>query len=133
MYESQAKTASMIVFIVSFFVSWHVKGVGSICLSRVNRDAVPWFLLSSEMWDVVCVKLCVIAFLVRPQYPPPLPHTTRQAVADWGRANPSGTRRTRAVGVHETPVLRSTRNALGVLAGGGEADLAGDGSAEVLQ
>lgn len=82
------------------------------------------------MW---CAYSCVLSRLSCVKHTPPLPHTTRQAVADWGRANPSGTRRERVMGDHETPVLRSTRNALGVLAGGGEADLAGDGSAEVLQ
>lgn len=55
-----------------------------------------------------------------------------KVVAAWGRANPSSTRSTRVVNDLDKPALRSTRNALGVLAGGGEADLADDhGSAEV--
>lgn len=49
-----------------------------------------------------------------------------KVVAAWSRANPSSTRSARVVSDLDKPALRSTRNALGVLAGGGEADLADD-------
>ena len=52
-------------------------------------------------------------------------------VAAWARANPSSIRTTRVVDDVDMPALKSTRNALGVLAGGGEADLTEAGSEEV--
>lgn len=47
-----------------------------------------------------------------------------QAVIAWGRTHPrTNARKSRVIDEFDMPVLKSTRNALGVLAGGGEADL----------
>lgn len=60
-------------------------------------------------------------------------HAPTQAVAAWGRAHPSSTRQKKVLDDLDMPVLRSNRNALGVLAGGGGTDLTDDrdDSAEV--
>lgn len=61
------------------------------------------------------------------------PDVANQAVATWARAHPPkhDGRQRRLIDPLDMPTLRSTRNALGVLAGGGEADLVDD-AAEVI-
>ena len=60
-------------------------------------------------------------------------HGRLKTVEAWSFANLGTSCRRRARDDLERPALRSTKNALGVLAGGGETDLAEEGSAEVTK
>lgn len=70
-----------------------------------------------------CLQYTRLPILLRP--------IGEQVVAAWGFANRSTPRIRRAVDDLDAPALRSTRNPLGVLAGGGEADLMDGESEEV--
>lgn len=96
--------------------------------ARVARRLCHYLFLDAKSFTVT-------AIVVKNHEDMFIPHPHIQAVTAWAKAHPNvdGARQPRVMDALDAPVLRSTRNALGVLAGGGEADLhdGGDDSAEV--